>query len=281
MLCLFAFLLWLGSPGLKIPYTWGGPSWDLNQKHHCFQPRHPEQPQGMGTGRLKALRLARGTSRLHTENTRETRKPRITSWGLMRVLAVEKWLASRGKLVPSSQPGARSLLARLPLDRAKASVNTVRETWCLLAGMLPNNALDSFTVLTSAAGKGIDLSFLPSARQPLSRCPQAVLSICPARVDGGSMLGGWLASQTPCYTPWALTGMKGQCQHGSYPHHSCPQEIPSPRGGQATTQEPPGTAILKMVGVWSPGTALTREQVWEQGVCSGGSYSWRRHNGTQ
>lgn len=59
MLCLFAFLLWLGSPGLKIPYTWGGPSWDLNQKHHCFQPEHPEQPQGMGTGRLKALRLAR------------------------------------------------------------------------------------------------------------------------------------------------------------------------------------------------------------------------------
>lgn len=151
--------------------------------------------------------------------------------------------------MPSSQPGARSLLARFPLDRAKASVNTVRETWCLLAGMLPNNALDSFTALTSAAGKGIDLSFLPSVRQPLSRCPRVVLSICSARVDGGSMLGGWLASQNPCYPPWALTGMKERCQHDSCPHHYCPQEIPSPRGGQATTQESPGTAILKMVGV--------------------------------
>lgn len=166
---------------------------------------------------------------MHTAEHQGNKEAQNNFLGLMRVLAVEKWLASRGKLVPSSQPGARSLLARLPLDRAKASVNTVRKTWCLLAGMLPNNALDSFTVLTSAAGKGIDLSFLPSARQPLSRCPQVVLSICPARVDGGSMLGGWLASQTPCYTSWALTGMKGRCQHGSYPHHSCPQEISSPR----------------------------------------------------
>lgn len=192
---------------------------------------------------------------MHTAEHQGNKEAQNNFLGLMRALAVEKWLASRGKLVPSSQPGARSLLARLPLDRAKASVNTVRKTWCLLAGMLPNNALDSFTVLTSAAGKGIDLSFLPSARQPLSRCPRVVLSICPASVDGGSMLGGWLTSQTPCYAPWALTRMKGRRQHGSYPHHSCPQEIPRPRGGQATTQEPPGTAILKMVGVWSPGTA--------------------------
>lgn len=33
------------------------------------------------------------------------------------------------------------------------------------------------------------------------------------------------------------------------------KKYPALEGGQATTQEPPGTAILKMVGVWSPGTA--------------------------
>lgn len=105
--------------------------------------------------------------------------------------------------MPSSQPGARSLLAALSLAGAKACVNTERETWCLLAGMLPINALDSFTVLASATGKSIDLSLL-TLRQTAA---VSVPSDCPVP-SVQPMLGGRLASWGPCYTPWTLPEVK-------------------------------------------------------------------------
>lgn len=71
-----------------------------------------------------------------------------------------------------------------------------------MAGLVPNNALDSFTALASAAGKGIDLSFLSSARQSLSLCPQIVLSHLSVHAWRLACFIG------PCYTPWTLTGVK-------------------------------------------------------------------------
>lgn len=148
--------------------------------------------------------------------------------------------------MPSSQPGARSLLAGLSLAGAKACVNTVRETWCLLAGMLPNNALDSFTVLASATGKGIDLSLLTSARQPLSRCPQIVLS----HLSSPCLETGLL---------WALATLPGPClRRRSKADRSLPPPPLPSRDAQPhrrpSAREPPGTAIVEMKKVWDPGT---------------------------
>lgn len=116
-----------------------------------------------------------------------------------------------------------------------------------MAGMLPNNALDSFTVLASATGKGIDLSLLPSARQPLSRCPQIVLSHL----------------SSPCLETcllWALATLPRPClrQRSKAGRAVPPPPLPS-RDAQPhrrpSAQEPPGTAILEVEEAWNPGTA--------------------------
>lgn len=169
--------------------------------------------------------------------------------------------------MPSSQPGARSLLAGLSLAGAKACVNTMRETWCLLAGMLPNNALDSFTVLASATGKGIDLSLLPSARQLLSRCPQIVLS----------------RLSSPCLEPgllWALATLPGPClsRRSKAGRAVPPPPLPS-RDAQShrrpSSQEPPGTAILEIEEVWNLGTVPHKDGT---KVSSGGSHFWMQQD---
>lgn len=167
--------------GLKIPRTWAGQDGLLRPTHHCFQPESPalssDRPYGMGQssrgpkisssqghvgeGRQEAWCEAGGGGSCCTAPvTAPESLPRKGVWdGLLGPAerphepTAKRGLGRRGSVC--AQDIRSRLTTRIPehpwlhplLMDAKASVNTTKETQCLLARTLHNNTLDPSTGL--------------------------------------------------------------------------------------------------------------------------------------